>query len=972
MLPSKLQPNSGFLPKVLEASIGELKFLLSETCGEKVYELYARVLYAYLKNDQDQLKSVIDLLVCVRHVEGDGRAQDFKCAHCLVQKISILRLQIRNKSVDFSFLKNLEMEAENFEETVWRAEAFFVMALAYGQLNNYEAASCYYHKAASLFNESGLKKKSVKSFFNHIVAESRRFPEARLIIEYQQVAKLAKDAGEFDVAGLALLNISREYQKIKSLLLALQLCEQAIHCFAANVGTLHFDQAILHKCHILIDLERFGEARMEYERAKMSSFAEIQEGLVVIDAILENKPLGGSVYFQNLTPTWRERLSHLMQGDSVRKESAEPLSDLESQLVRHVAEKARDKFELIYLLYGDTAEFSLLEDRFKDLLKRVRKKRPELIIYENKLYRLSDLGCLKTNIVFSKSHIHLLKSRKLASLAAVFLVFCLVVKSNRANARGGALVEIKSIDSETGIEQKYKEILSSGESAKFGPSYIETHENLNAFRPWLVKVSSTYLDLKTKQNVRFDGSGFLVSFFIRLFVLTASHVSQGKNTEITHFSIQNEKLKILGRLTSNLDDVEIIEVENPKLLSLSSNLSQMVFSLAEYSSSQRQFVLTQNAQLFWKQKKRGAAWVPGEHQMLASEAVIPLPTWIQPSEEVLHSADFQNPMRSVQELGNLIVYTRIAHGTSGGPMVTSASSFMGENNWVVSGIALRVSRFFNYSVFASDAVLSKILMKYVSGKRGQLDEFRWNVKDGVTFRQSLNKRTQEITPLHMSVALLNEVPTGNGVEADGGNGASATSFLPATQFQPGMLLDSKVVVGFWLDPFATGKTLPFYADLGSYSYLIKNSSYVYSVIPLNSDLISVLAGRLNVSALKEFSLKGNYGSYIAVSESQISVRINNSVCDVSFILDKEGRYSLSSVFQPVVAVRNENDSESCLVDFRDFFMINLQLFERVDKIVAPSMTYKKIITTGLSQREHDIREIFSISNIKTDYLYRDQ
>jgi S1-C subfamily serine protease len=79
----------------------------------------------------------------------------------------------------------------------------------------------------------------------------------------------------------------------------------------------------------------------------------------------------------------------------------------------------------------------------------------------------------------------------------------------------------------------------------------------------LVTVTTSYKDkslLNSSKEIKIKGSGFFVSAFSKLFVVTASHVGSGNNTEITY---NGKKLEILGELYDGAFDVQIFQVTIP-------------------------------------------------------------------------------------------------------------------------------------------------------------------------------------------------------------------------------------------------------------------------------------------------------------------------------------------------------------------------------------------------------------------------
>ena len=91
--------------------------------------------------------------------------------------------------------------------------------------------------------------------------------------------------------------------------------------------------------------------------------------------------------------TWEHRLEHLLACGAAPE--AQALSPLEERLLEFIAASPKTKFEIMDHLYGDRLNTEVRENRLKNLLNRLRKKRPELIVFENEKYRIADEVFLK-------------------------------------------------------------------------------------------------------------------------------------------------------------------------------------------------------------------------------------------------------------------------------------------------------------------------------------------------------------------------------------------------------------------------------------------------------------------------------------------------------------------------------------------------------------------------------------------------
>lgn len=339
--------------------------------------LYCESLQAYLAGDIARLERSherwVSLLLGEAHPEV-----------LVAEKIVRLRLQIRRRSIDADLVRAFELQIDSMPAE-WKGEAAFVCAMAHETLDRPDLSGPLYKRAALLLEELGARRKAVKADLNAIVALSRAEPARKLLAEYDHVYRKAKKIRHRGVAGVALLNVSREYQCIGAHKAALRLCNQALALLRQDVGTLPYFLAIVHRCHLLIELGREPEAEVDLESARLSGHPEVQEAIHVVTALLARKRGSAvpSVHKENLTPTWRSRLEN-------GATSPDRLGELEEKLVSLLASGPKDKFDLIESIYGNALSFEVSENRLKVLLNRLRKKRPGLILFTLGRYRLVD------------------------------------------------------------------------------------------------------------------------------------------------------------------------------------------------------------------------------------------------------------------------------------------------------------------------------------------------------------------------------------------------------------------------------------------------------------------------------------------------------------------------------------------------------------------------------------------------------
>jgi tetratricopeptide (TPR) repeat protein len=217
----------------------------------------------------------------------------------------------------------------------------------------------------------------------------------RLISDYFFVHNKALEVGEKSVAGLALQNISREYQKMGAVRLALKTIQQSIDLLSSEHGSLNYYLSLVHRCQLFFQSGRREEALLDYESCKVASFLEIQGAVEVLKPYYEGSSVPQDLapeVEKSLTPTWKERTLEPIQISA--GESAD-FTRLESDLIRALSSGPKDKFELMQALYGDRLDLDVMENRLKNLLARARKKLPKLIDLEDGKYKIMDESFLE-------------------------------------------------------------------------------------------------------------------------------------------------------------------------------------------------------------------------------------------------------------------------------------------------------------------------------------------------------------------------------------------------------------------------------------------------------------------------------------------------------------------------------------------------------------------------------------------------
>jgi tetratricopeptide (TPR) repeat protein len=366
----------GTLSELIELRMSLMTEAPTEDSARQLF--YVQVLIAYFRQEP----STIDSLV-INNLEFLNQNPDLKA-------LTLLRLQLRKQILDIPKM-NAEIEKIQLStlDPLLHGEFHFVRAHTYHAAQDYQQAEIYFLAASAQYSLGGAKKKSVRAHFSSVATYSSIHPEARLFPEYINLYRKAMEIQDFQTAATSLLNISREFQRLDALVIALEYAEEAITIFDGhNAGSREHGLALLQKSHVLMQLNRIHEGQKELFIALAIANEEVQSSCRIL---AEKYNINVKVLKAEKTiATWEERRTEAAQG--------RPLGKHESLLLKLLAEKPRSKFELIAELYQDNIEIEFKEGRLKNLLVRARARLPGLIVFQNDLYKISDPHTLK-NII---------------------------------------------------------------------------------------------------------------------------------------------------------------------------------------------------------------------------------------------------------------------------------------------------------------------------------------------------------------------------------------------------------------------------------------------------------------------------------------------------------------------------------------------------------------------------------------------
>ena len=375
------------LTEILQASVTDLQIDARDFNLEPVCRHYAEVVLHFMNSNIEALSAKLI------EFKMDPKLQEDLAPYIEdLQSITELRLLLRTKKITLSYLKTV-LE-KNLSEA-FEAEKYFLLGRCFEELNDENENIRCALKAAALYKKLGCEKKSIAAFYNAIVAESRLIPHKSYISEYQSVIQQCEKINDFTFAGVTQVMLSREYQIIGSLTEAYRLSEVGLKRLQCDRGSFQYYHALLHQADVLIQLERFEEAKSQMHETKLAHFPEIKAARTLLECLIDRSKTWNRDLEKDLIPTWKERLSLLSQKD-LQEQTSASLTELEMKLVKILWNGPHNKWDMITKIYSDTKDSEVLENRFKNLIARTKKKLPNTINFHDGRYFIEN----KTELQF--------------------------------------------------------------------------------------------------------------------------------------------------------------------------------------------------------------------------------------------------------------------------------------------------------------------------------------------------------------------------------------------------------------------------------------------------------------------------------------------------------------------------------------------------------------------------------------------
>ncbi len=463
-----------------------------------------------------------------------------------------------------------------------------------------------------------------------------------------------------------------------------------------------------------------------------------------------------------------------------------------------------------------------------------------------------------------------------------------------------------------------------------------------ASTPWLLKVQSTYVDQDTNSEVTYHGTGVLVIVEDRFFVLTASHVSQGESLQI--FS-NNKLLPIIGRVSRNLDDTELIEVR----------LNPPIEPLAEWNERDRLFEVPDSKLWFWwrfiENTRRGgfselslkAIQLDQNETLLIRHDLWKDSELPQTSKPFYDRFFLNNPLLNLENRNSMhwtlsgqerTTSVYLKSGTSGSPALKMfyPESFKNGGSGkdftiALSGLASHTQRFSEFSHFTSPSVIAHLLDQYLKLKLNKkniqkniLDETHWSLRCGLTYR-SMNG--------FQEIATSSQI--GNGSSHDGGGGliknspeAESPDVFERFRISPGVTHNGHNVLAYRIK--YRNQVAYLNGSLSSYK-LLKEWGISLNINPIETanQITNITAERLGFYRTN-FSLIDKEGNRLSYEEGKIKINIvdpQSLFGEVfSFTLDENGALiGGHKPFLPIIRIRSSDGEKDLIVDLTELFFI---------------------------------------------------
>ncbi len=339
--------------------------------------------------------------------------------------------------------------------------------------------------------------------------------------------------------------------------------------------------------------------------------------------------------------------------------------------------------------------------------------------------------------------------------------------------------------------------------------------NSQAARFDKVEVGSVYDDSRGRMFESFStfGTGVIVGAQLswnplardcRNWVLTAAHLTQGKNTWV---KINDRPVAILGRLVDNRYDVELLEIES----CASEPIARFDDSTQRYVATLETVRENKNEMYLSRLKVSIPIILVGmdprddRTHSYGPMVVIDSPSTSTPpkSSEFLHFLTATDSYKSTISR-EWIIHSRMTPGMSGSALLRQIEP--DDSRYEIVGIVSQYDSERQLSFFASEAPIARLFLEYQKKRRGLIeDAVRWRATDSQLYRDFGGGTLESI---------VYTAPAGHGLRIDGTRSAQtvgAKKIETNPPAEPGMMFKGQRVQGFAVT-LANQKTVFLEAD----------------------------------------------------------------------------------------------------------------------------------------------------------------
>lgn len=357
----------------------------------------------------------------------------------------------------------------------------------------------------------------------------------------------------------------------------------------------------------------------------------------------------------------------------------------------------------------------------------------------------------------------------------------------------------------TEIDQVLRDIIDTyapNENARNNIRTIQDNKGTKAFfnriddktklttTPFVVRVTSDYFDESLKKWVTVTGMGTVIHNGSKLLLVSASHVTQGKNLKI--FRDDGFIYNFLeGKRLANVEqDLEVLELDNKN------GSSHLFYDSSIGKIRSVEYDLTEK----WSQVpglRDNAKFIVSMNQHVAVmlKGFVNLPNAMGGfgQFEALEMSDLRG--KTIEDkaayvwdrMGNIakplfgsgwISISKMPPGLSGAPLIRDVPTFAamktGKYFFQLDGLVLAQHRTQKKTFYADSDQIVNLIRRMDKGERGYVNAARWRMSGGLTFRDYGNGLLETILTTRPSANCLVQ-DSGNAVSVDSGNAVSVDS-----------------------------------------------------------------------------------------------------------------------------------------------------------------------------------------------------